>query len=87
MAQVVIQQGDKGEHFYVIQEGEFDVYVAHEGSKAELVHTYSTKGGTHASFGELSLMYGKPRAATVKVRPPPSAQPVSPPKAVSLSAL
>mmetsp|Transcript_35411 Transcript_35411/g.77332 ORF Transcript_35411/g.77332 Transcript_35411/m.77332 type:complete len:1057 (-) Transcript_35411:770-3940(-) len=66
--EVVIQQGDKGEHFYVIQEGEFDVYVAHEGSKAELVHTYSTKGGTHASFGELSLMYGKPRAATVKAR-------------------
>jgi CRP-like cAMP-binding protein len=33
-----------------------------------LVHTYSTEGGAHASFGELSLMYGKPRAATVTAK-------------------
>lgn len=66
--QVVIQQGDKGDHFYVIESGEFDVFVAHGTSAPELVHTYTTIGGTHASFGELSLMYGKPRAATVKAK-------------------
>jgi len=66
--EVVIKQGDRGEHFYVIQEGDFDVYVAYENGPPELVHTYSTRGGTHASFGELSLMYCKPRAATVKAR-------------------
>jgi len=66
--EVVIQQGDKGDHFYVIESGEFDVFVAHGTSAPELVHTYTTIGGTHASFGELSLMYGKPRAATVKAK-------------------
>mmetsp|Transcript_10771 Transcript_10771/g.14668 ORF Transcript_10771/g.14668 Transcript_10771/m.14668 type:complete len:1045 (+) Transcript_10771:197-3331(+) len=66
--QVVIQQGDKGENFFIIEKGEFDVFVQHGAGEAELVHTYTTAGGTHASFGELSLMYGKPRAATVKAK-------------------
>eukprot|EP00951_Prasinocladus_malaysianus_P029993 scaffold279853_cov16-Prasinocladus_malaysianus.AAC.1 len=35
---------------------------------AELVHTYLAMNGQHPSFGELSLMYGKPRAATVIAR-------------------
>ncbi len=35
---------------------------------AELVHTYHAGNGQHPSFGELSLMYGKPRAATIVAR-------------------
>ena len=64
---VVIRQGDPGDRFYIVDDGEFDVLVCfEEGQAAEVVHHYSTAGGTHPSFGELSLMYGKPRQATVQ---------------------
>jgi len=48
--------------------GEFHVKLTVEGSdEMELVHTY--KGGSFlkscSSFGELGLMYGKPRGCTV----------------------
>ncbi|PIK43297.1 putative cAMP-dependent protein kinase type I-beta regulatory subunit isoform X2 [Apostichopus japonicus] len=55
--EVVIQQGDEGDNFYVIDEGEVDVFV-----NSELVTTISEGG----SFGELALIYGTPRQATVK---------------------
>eukprot|EP00239_Pterosperma_sp_CCMP1384_P005868 CAMPEP_0197853594 /NCGR_PEP_ID=MMETSP1438-20131217/23022_1 /TAXON_ID=1461541 /ORGANISM="Pterosperma sp., Strain CCMP1384" /LENGTH=1036 /DNA_ID=CAMNT_0043468065 /DNA_START=138 /DNA_END=3245 /DNA_ORIENTATION=+ len=69
--EVIIKQGDKGDHFYVIEKGEFDVYVARPGEESnlgDLVHTYCGTGNAHPSFGELALMYGKPRAATVKCK-------------------
>lgn len=34
------------------------------------MHTYHAVNGQHPSFGELSLLYGKPRAATVVARTP-----------------
>jgi len=52
----VIKQGEDGDNFYVIDEGQFDIYV--NGSKVSVV----TSGGC---FGELALMYNCPRAATV----------------------
>ena len=67
----VIKEGDMGDAMYVIDSGEFEVYklldeVGENGQKAQrtnkLVFTYTTPGAT---FGELSLMYGKARAATV----------------------
>jgi len=70
--EVVIKQGERGDHFYVIEEGQFDVLVARGDDPAELVHTYHAVNGQHPSFGELSLMYGKPRAATVIARTPGS---------------
>ncbi|XP_061416648.1 cAMP-dependent protein kinase type I-beta regulatory subunit-like [Lethenteron reissneri] len=57
--ETVIQQGDEGDNFYVIDQGEVDVYV-----NAELV----TSIGEGGSFGELALIYGTPRAATVKAK-------------------
>merc|ERR1719494_993417 len=54
---VIIQQGDEGDNFYIIDSGEADVYV-----NDQLVVTISPGG----SFGELALIYGTPRAATVK---------------------
>ncbi|GBF88184.1 phosphatase 2C and cyclic nucleotide-binding kinase domain-containing protein [Raphidocelis subcapitata] len=124
--EVVIRQGDRGDHFFVVERGEFDVLVAPPlpapadaaadasapGARAlrqqasgaigftgaagggdggggqepppagvdeadewrvidqgELVHTYRAPlevgMGPHPSFGELALLYGKPRAATV----------------------
>ena len=64
----VIVQGDAGDYFYVVERGEFDIYVSKTG-KAEpgpdgLGAKVATNGpGT--SFGELALMYNAPRAATV----------------------
>jgi len=57
---VVIAQGDVGDNFYIVDTGEYEVYLKQAGDKA--VHTY--KAGN--AFGELALMYNSPRAATVK---------------------
>ena len=55
--EVIIQQGDEGDNFYIIDQGSVDIYV--NGTK---VVEGLTEG---ASFGELALIYGTPRAATV----------------------
>ncbi|XP_065580007.1 cAMP-dependent protein kinase type I regulatory subunit-like isoform X3 [Artemia franciscana] len=55
----IIQQGDEGDNFYVIDSGEVEVFV-----NEQLVTTI----GEFGSFGELALIYGTPRAATVKAR-------------------
>ncbi|XP_072167875.1 cAMP-dependent protein kinase regulatory subunit-like [Diadema setosum] len=57
--QVVIHQGDEGDNFYVIDSGEVDIYVDGE-------RVVSLSEGS--SFGELALIYGTPRAATVKAK-------------------
>ncbi|XP_029106241.1 cAMP-dependent protein kinase type II-beta regulatory subunit-like [Scleropages formosus] len=57
--ETVIQQGDEGDNFYVIDQGEVDVYVNGE---------WVTSIGEGGSFGELALIYGTPRAATVKAK-------------------
>lgn len=54
---IIIQQGDEGDNFYIIDSGEVDIYVNKE--------PYGTIGET-GSFGELALIYGTPRAATIK---------------------
>ncbi|VTJ53355.1 Hypothetical predicted protein [Marmota monax] len=57
--ETVIQQGDDGDNFYVIDQGEMDVYVNNE---------WTAIIGEGGSFGELALIYGTPRAATVKAK-------------------
>ncbi|XP_076447504.1 cAMP-dependent protein kinase regulatory subunit isoform X4 [Babylonia areolata] len=57
--EVIIQQGDEGDNFYVIDQGEVDVYVNND---------HVTTIGEGGSFGELALIYGTPRAATVKAK-------------------
>ncbi|XP_050664462.1 cAMP-dependent protein kinase type I regulatory subunit isoform X2 [Leptidea sinapis] len=57
----VIQQGDEGDNFYIIDSGEVEVLV-----NGEVVTTIGEGG----SFGELALIYGTPRAATVRARTP-----------------
>lgn len=52
----VIDQGDDGDNFYVIDSGTYDIFV-----NKNLVGKYDAKG----SFGELALMYNMPRAATI----------------------
>jgi cAMP-dependent protein kinase regulator len=57
--ETIIQQGEEGDNFYVIDSGSVDVYVNNE-------YVLSIKEG--GSFGELALIYGTPRAATVMAK-------------------
>ncbi|XP_043480769.1 cAMP-dependent protein kinase type I regulatory subunit isoform X2 [Leptopilina heterotoma] len=57
--ETIIRQGDEGDNFYVIDQGEVEVFV-----NGELVTTIGEGG----SFGELALIYGTPRAATVRAK-------------------
>lgn len=64
----VISQGDEGDYFYVIESGEFDIYIHPSGSVQsgpEGMGKKVTTIGPGGSFGELALMYNAPRAATV----------------------
>jgi serine/threonine protein phosphatase PrpC/CRP-like cAMP-binding protein len=64
---VVIKQGDQGDRFYVVDQGNYQVLVFDSESQSNMcVHEYLEGSGTTNSFGELALMYNKPRAATVK---------------------
>ncbi|KIW11551.1 hypothetical protein PV08_10852 [Exophiala spinifera] len=64
----VITQGDEGDFFYVIESGDFDIYINASGSVEAGPEGLGNKVGTigpGGSFGELALMYNAPRAATV----------------------
>lgn len=56
---IIIQQGGEGDNFYIIDQGEVDIYINNE---------HSSTIGEGGSFGELALIYGTPRAATVKAK-------------------
>nr|XP_046239702.1 protein kinase, cAMP-dependent, regulatory, type II, alpha, B isoform X1 [Scatophagus argus] len=56
----IIDQGDDGDNFYVIEKGVYDIFVQKDGVNV-CVGKYDNKG----SFGELALMYNTPRAATI----------------------
>ncbi|XP_078090844.1 cAMP-dependent protein kinase type II-beta regulatory subunit-like isoform X1 [Mustelus asterias] len=56
----VIDQGDDGDNFYVIERGTYDIFVNVDGLQ-RCVGAYDNRG----SFGELALMYNTPRAATI----------------------
>jgi CRP-like cAMP-binding protein/serine/threonine protein phosphatase PrpC len=67
----VIKQGDEGDLFYVVSSGDYDVRLLNQDAPAakdagygDVVHSYEGTG----SFGELALMYAKPRAASVVAR-------------------
>ncbi|KAJ1988343.1 hypothetical protein H4R33_002475 [Dimargaris cristalligena] len=60
--EAIIQQGDIGDYFYVVETGTFEVFVSKDGNPPMKVYQYGPGG----SFGELALMYNSPRAATVK---------------------
>ena len=59
---IVCREGDKGDYFYIVESGVYGVY-----KRGELVHTYQvSEDNDKPSFGELALMYARPRAATVR---------------------
>ena len=55
----IIREGDEGDAFYVMEKGTVDVY---EGD----VHKVTLYAG--ASFGEIALLYGCPRSATLRAQ-------------------
>eukprot|EP01029_Cantina_marsupialis_P017093 TRINITY_DN383_c1_g2_i1.p1 TRINITY_DN383_c1_g2~~TRINITY_DN383_c1_g2_i1.p1 ORF type:complete len:902 (-),score=307.48 TRINITY_DN383_c1_g2_i1:1320-4025(-) len=59
--ETIIKQGDTGDNFYVVDSGEFEIFV-HDKQVATV--------GENGSFGELALMYNCPRAATVVASKP-----------------
>ncbi|CAM9251615.1 unnamed protein product [Choristocarpus tenellus] len=59
---VVIQAGDTGDNFYVIDQGTIDVYMNKSGDTESKMKSM----GPGESFGELALMYSTPRTATCK---------------------
>lgn len=61
--QIIYSQGDKGDYFYVIETGTFEVWKKIDATTpSRKMFEYQDDG----SFGELALMYNCPRPATVK---------------------
>ena len=57
----IIRQGAIADNFYVVEKGNFDVFVARDGEPTNKVATR----GAGTSFGEMALLYNSPRAATI----------------------
>ena len=57
----IINQGDDGEHVYIVESGKVDIWVSINGDPEIKVNTL----GRSACFGELTLMYNAPRNASV----------------------
>jgi len=64
--QLIIRQGDKGSSFFIVLEGSLTITKTDEQGKSQDVATLVAGD----SFGELSLLYGQPRAASVVVDQP-----------------
>lgn len=63
---VVIQQGDEGDSFYVLEKGALDCSKLLKPTDAK--ETFLKEYAPGESFGELALLYNAPRAATIVVK-------------------
>ena len=75
----VIEQGDDGDYFYVVESGHFAAYIRVPSSSSEIDNSINKPTscppefglkkvldyGPGGSFGELALMYNAPRAASI----------------------
>lgn len=61
VGETIIQQGDDGDFFYVIDEGVFDIFIKDNLGENKYIDTYDNAG----YFGELALLHNQPRAATI----------------------
>lgn len=61
--QVIIQEGDDGQTAYLIQSGVVSVFT-YQGNRELLL----TNLGPGEIFGEMSLLFGEPRSASVKAK-------------------
>ena len=66
--EVVIQQGDEGAEFYVVESGSLSIHVTVKGEEDDDNEESQVKVGDYtkgSAFGELALIFGSPRAATI----------------------
>lgn len=62
----VIQQGEQGDAFYIVESGALDVFI-NVGTGEDKVETQvGVPYGPGTGFGELALLYNCPRAATIR---------------------
>jgi len=65
--EVIIHQGDLGEHWYVVDSGTFDILVVPQTGGLPAKVGTCERG---KAVGELALLYNAPRAATIKATTP-----------------
>eukprot|EP00585_Thalassiosira_rotula_P002035 CAMPEP_0196143800 /NCGR_PEP_ID=MMETSP0910-20130528/13719_1 /TAXON_ID=49265 /ORGANISM="Thalassiosira rotula, Strain GSO102" /LENGTH=763 /DNA_ID=CAMNT_0041405287 /DNA_START=117 /DNA_END=2408 /DNA_ORIENTATION=- len=63
---VVIQQGDEGSEFYVVESGNLSIQIAVKGKDGEESQVHGGNYGRGGAFGEIALIFDTPRAATIK---------------------
>ena len=63
--QVMVREGDPGEALYLSRKGVVDVHTMRQGERIHLATL-----GPGAGFGEVALLSGRPRTATVVARDP-----------------
>ena len=59
---VLINFGDQGDEYFILDTGCVEVQVFDEETKEEIAKKTISKGG---AFGELALLYNSPRSATI----------------------
>lgn len=70
--EIIIQQGDYGQEFFIISEGQTEVFIDQQAPKDEALEATPPKPtlvntlGPGDYFGELALLNKEPRTATVK---------------------
>jgi len=60
----VIKQGDEGDLFYIVESGELSIFIQ-VGVGSEMSEVKVGSYGSGSAFGELALIFGSPRAATI----------------------
>ena len=67
---MVITQGDVGDKFYIVDQGTYVVTIGPDGNNSPEILKYEPQpnGGANPCFGELALLYSKPRGANVVAR-------------------
>lgn len=64
---MVIKQGETGDWFYIVDSGEYRVTLDAGGKSVEIMrYKPAPPGGANPCFGELAIMYDRPRAASVQ---------------------
>lgn len=61
--ETIIRQGDQGEELFIVNRGQVAVTLQQQGGKAEVE---LARMGPNTFFGEMSLLTGEPRSATVR---------------------
>jgi len=61
----IIRQGDEGDFFYIIVEGNCSVFIRFDAENLSAPYRKVATLGPPAYFGELAILFDKPRAATI----------------------